>query len=360
MENNRYFTEEALKRIGAAVLNAEGGESKQTFHREEKKKKIEIYRTEMYEPNFFKDTVRTDLMRASDCFGVIAKKFGDIFSDFRGCQLEFGPNGMPEFVLVFEYGVSVSKGKVQALKPIYTQNRSSLETVIEASRTMASKGFRTLDLTDEAKGILLPFMSQRVTVNGGGQIEIKEVNWDNCVFEKQVGNMVYGHPTHSRVAFIVHNIDIQKIINNIIATPEQKEKDFEDAKKKYMKLYPPEKKRMIVKEKRMNNGVETEVNVEKLVEVEVPDSKIYEFGVTPRFQSSITFRGYMNRDQFGYITYTQQQQQMTYDGRLVTCYSMDWTNYWLTIQILDTYKVKLIAPMVSQPNDGFFSTLITP
>lgn len=359
MENGKYFTEEALQRIGAAVANVEGGENKPTYKKEEKKK-IHVYRTEMYEPNFFKDTVRTTMMRAGDCFDIIAKKFGDIFSDFRGCQLSFGPNGMPEFILVFEYGVASSKGKVQALKPIYGGNRSSLETVIEASRTIGSRGLRTLDLTDEAKGILLPFMAPRVTVAANGSVEVKEINWDNCIFEKQVGNTVYGHPTRPRVAFIVHNIDIQRIVDNIITTPEQKAKDFEEAKKAYRKLYPPEKKKTVVTETREVNGVPTQVEVEKVVEVDVPEWKIYEFGVTPRFQSSITFKGFMSRDQFNNIVYTQQQQQMTPDGRMVMMYSMDWANYWITIQVLDTAEIRMVAPMVGQANDGFFSNLITP
>lgn len=277
---------------------------------------------------------------------IIGGYFREAFVDFAGCEMRQDPQrGRPEtgflvFNLVFEWKNDYTeKNKFNAL----VRYDRPAENIVDLQ-----KRFRTLDLTPEAKGFLMKYMSGLEYTNDGKPF----VNWNKFLEEKDLtGRTSSGYTTNSAL-LVVTLVDLNKVVQDIWTNPEVKRADEEAAIKHWKRTHW----------KRVPSQDPNDKNkYEYITGPETDDEILSMCRVNHKYLVAVTLKGYQQVNPNGETVFSQTPLNVQPNGQVQQGVVHNFDKYWVTIKVCDTAQIAHDFPAFSTnslSSSDFFLNII--
>lgn len=330
------------------VLEAIGVSEKKTYTREEEERKDPIW-IDMYDPNIPKHIASINQMSAKELCQIITTQFKQSFNDYRGCTFRQGPNGILEFIMVWQnYAQSGDKYKNIEL---FNQgnNKDDIASFVEATKRNKN-GRKTMTLNEWTRRALKPFMLLPGQVKNG---QLPKINWDDCLEEKEVNGQMMGYyPTSvSETILILKNINVESIIDNIWTPSKIKKADKMNSLIKYCSDHK-------IGYTVSKDGLDVVIDKDTLpkgLTVEKIEENLF---IMKSIQNKLTFRGFKITDFFGSVNFHPYPLQVGPNGQLYQLPIYDLSNFFVNIETVDIKEAQKILPQTAVINNaGFLSTL---
>ena len=346
------LSKDVLEEIGISTDDGSNSNSNGDIFPGDKIDPNHVYRiSDMYNKDLLKRDVSISLMKISDLCDAISAPLKQVFRDYLGCKFVMGANGNMEFVMIFEPGAGKDDGLENINVFKQNGNMSSLQRNVEMIRVNQS-GRHTMTLNEITKAYLLNWMSAPIVYAPQGYCRQGKVKWNECIQEMCVNDTYptqYPGMVRERSFLVVRNINVEKIIADLLTPTEVKKADYDRAVMTFRNTF-------YKRAKRIENGKEVEVWVlksdnSKTFDMLTPaelDSKI---NIQPSVFFLLTYKGffYNNGVQIGFspmppVINGVARSPITYD------------NYFITIQEIDAEAMKKYQPQIGAVNvSGFLA-----
>lgn len=268
---------------------------------------------------------------------IIGGYFREAFVDFAGCEMRYdAKNGRPEtgflvFNLVFEWKNGYSEpSKFNAL----VRYDRPADTIIDLE-----KRFRTLDLTPEAKGFLMKYMSGLEYNNNGKPF----VQWNKFLEEKDLNGRTSSGYTVNSSLLVITNVDLNKVVQDIWTAPDVKRADEEAAikawKRSHWKLAP-----------KTQEGKEDKNKQEFIQGPETDDEILSMCRINRKYNIVVTFKGYQRLDPNGNISFSNVPLNIMANGQVQQGMVHDFEKYLVNVKVSNVAQIVHDFPIYSQNN----------